>query len=204
LNTYEERVNDALIKWADQTRGRVRHLYSFEQLVKVLAAYTASPEASSDAGARVTKNAWATVFTTYFVDKSDRNLEFFVLKSLLEHGRWRALCDSAETAHAFVSIVTGYIEAHDMDWNIELGDAIRTAWAEALSEWIGPTESVEATTLRAIAAALFGELWCVLVYDSRLPDESLAGLIAEFRPEFLPGRMTSCIELQAAHLPELV
>lgn len=73
-----------------------------------------------------------------------------------------------------------------------------------MSDWIEPTRAIDKDAkIRAIAAALFGDAWCTLVYDVRSDLEPLAILVANRKPEFVSGRLTSSQEQLAHTLPDL-
>jgi hypothetical protein len=175
----------------------------FQSLVSALSCYAESIEAQDGKGEALTKRVWLTVFEMHCTSTEDPGREYDLLVGLFTNERYLTLFAKVGTAHAFVHLAVKYVETRSSRWSAAYREDIRLRLAMSLSEWIAPDWYIGTTSLRAIAVALFGEPWCSLVYDSRGPRESLAGLIEATRPEFLLGRVGSDVEHASAVLPDM-
>lgn len=152
------------------------------------------------AGVLLAKTVWPAVLEHLASRIDYTDLEYDLISTLLITQGWRHLFDGHDTASAFVVRATRYIElgAHS---NAMLAEAIGIRFIRAVSGWLEP--GTYNASLREIAAALFGEVWCALIYDARGEDDSLAALIEATNPEFIPGRLTSRYENYAVDLPDM-
>jgi hypothetical protein len=206
--SYERRVTRALTLWGLYLSIKGKGSDYFAKLMCALDDYNGSQEALNDCGERVTALVWLSVFTNYTQSSNDSismntSLEADLLKGLLKNRRWVKLFETAGTAHAFVYLAFSYIEKHAFPLIKPDGDEIREMLASEMSEWIGNGAPVEGNQLRDFAVALFGEPWCVVVYDGGPKNQSLAWLVANTKPEFLPGRLTSTPAESENPLPDL-
>jgi hypothetical protein len=200
MSNHRKCVDAALLAWMASTSSNSKS--RLECLIRELDAYKASSDAGADRGENFTKSVWLEVFNTYSTVEHGVRVQFYLLSGLLKNERWRTLFEQIDTAHAFVSLAIGYIENNASGIG-QQGYLVRSKFAAGLSEWLVPGEGVEGTSIREIAAALFGEPWCVLVYDASSPGTSLAALIGATRPEFLPDRLTAGAVQHASPLPDI-
>jgi hypothetical protein len=204
MSTCEQRVDDALLKWTEQVMFNAQSVNCFNLLVQEINAYNESAEALVDEGERITVRVWSEVCRMYFAKNGKNYIGQHLLDEMYKNRRWRRLFDSEKDAHAFVFTAALCIEQNSLSINKILGDSWRERWAATMPDWIEREDVNQTPQLRAIAAALFGEPWCVLVYDAAGEDASLARLVATTKPEFLPDRLTYGAVQHASPLPDLV
>jgi hypothetical protein len=203
ISPGEQRVHEALGLWVLDIPRPETSKKSFSRFIRIYDEYVLSPEAKEDSGERVKKLVWIAVFKKYWANCSGRSFDGDLLDELLKDDRWRLLFDSKDTAYAFVSMAIQYLEEHSQPWNNHKGAVMRDRLTSAMSEWMGDANVFQGAPLRDLAAALFGEPWCVFVLDSMAAGSSIAVLIGTTKPEFLPGRLKSALEQSARPLPDL-
>lgn len=215
MDAYVNSVWGALATWSVNLGKSGRGNGDIARLVSAMTAYTEAyaefystpPRVVDDRCEALTLQVWTQVLERHVEAKCKDYLDL-ALRSLLMRGRWRALPSKGGLAHALMALAVQYVEERtaveaELDGGLELlfRDAIKLKLTTAVSEWLPPKMDAHTATLRDVAAALFGEPWCVLVYDSREADASLHRLIWSARPEFLSGRLISDVELVETALP---
>lgn len=205
MESYEDRINQALALWLVSYAEHAKN--AFDSLVSLLESYAKSTEDSLDKREALTKNVWLKVFEQHCAGNSEGVREYDLLEGLFASKRYLVLFEKEETARAFVVATIRYVETNTFQPTYSFAtinrESIRLKLVDAVYKWLGPDEDWATATLRSMAIALFGEPWCVLVYDSCGDSASLADTIANTQPAFLPGRLMSTLDPPAEDLPEM-
>lgn len=167
-------------------------------------------EQTTDEDEKIILATWLRVFECYDqAADTALDVENRMLAALLRNNRWRVLFDNADRARRFTASVASYFWSRTPDagvTEISEGDIHYAMWVmlqEAMSDWIPPRPDGEVFTLRTLAIALFGMAWCTLVYDTKEASVTLAMLVEQTQPTFLPGRLSTFIDQEHAVLPDL-
>lgn len=186
---YGELVLTTLTAWESNRRAGYRGNGTLA-LVRALDKYNASPEATASGGDLLARDVWARLLDYFSNEHRYSRLEFHVLSGLLSGDGWQILFDAEDSARSLVVNAIAFAEAN-AGLKKENADSIGVKLSIAMAHWIRPAAERETASLRSVAAALFGEPWCVLIYDARGGNESLADVLKATQPEFLPGRVRS-------------
>jgi hypothetical protein len=154
-------------------------------LSTVINSFTASHELHNG-GALLVKSVWPVVFSKKGGALGLERVGISLILALLKKNAWRLMFDDYESAFNFS--VTALRCAESVTKRAE-GSAVLMYLGDAMQDWIAPGVTRLSITPRTIAAALFGEAWCVLMYDSSGPSETFADILEQTRPQFLPGRL---------------
>lgn len=207
---FEKQVDVLLSVWLKTKDGSV-----FDSLAALLGCSLTEedltpPYRRSEADEKVILSTWQTVFDALDPSTSDgwwTEVNLFV--AMLHSDKWKTFFDTPARALRFTLIAARYFWSLQPEKGIPQkgADAVRyAAWLllqSALSPWLPARSENEIFTLRCMASALFGEAWCVLIYDAREKGTSMATMIETTCPAFLPGRLTTGYAVTAAELPEL-
>jgi hypothetical protein len=207
--SYGERVEQALARW-ESRRSRA-----------ALVALTHLLDAPSEAGADEAleprtaddalfiENTWLTIIDMHErQDGLGLTVERLIVLHMFASNQWRHTLKSENHAYQFLSMLTDYLWLGGNEGgtvvpvigeeHVRLGEKVH----RALVDWLPADSTPETLTQRCIAEVFFGVAWCDLVYESRPAHTSLACLIRETRPPFIPGRLTASVETLAL-LPDL-
>lgn len=203
MGSYEKRVCEALTEWLEHLQLKRSDNSCFARLAFAVKTYSSSAEASEDGGEGLSRSVWLEVFERRVPSRCSPFIDYGLLVGLLETGGWRTLFETAETARAFVLLAIGYIESHRVGSHTWRATTIQFHLAMVTEAWLDQGIEQGVSTLRDIAAALFGEPWCMLIYDDRVNNELLSDMLAATEPDFLPGRLTVEARPAALKLPDL-
>lgn len=208
----DNKVLQALTAWTESLSLPDRDVDDVWKIASAIDAYRAFCTEPAICE-KLTQHVWIKVLEQYVAGNCEPGLRYYLSLVLLTRDRWREIPERDGLACVFMAMAIGVIE--DQAKNAKHGSTAGVAivsqlrqqlLAGGVSEWLPPGSDPTVTPLRDIAAALFGEHWCILVYDSaRGQDVSFAELLAANRPAFLPGRLTSALgPVLACGLPDLV
>jgi hypothetical protein len=189
MGTETDRLSEAIAVWEVSRRGLGRSKSDFT-LFKAISSGSLSSADSTAGSERIEK-------------PNPDNLAYKLITGLFTKGGWQTFFDSHDTAMDFVVTVIGYIETTVGPIEV-YGEATAIRFGRALSKWLPPRLEVRPHSVRLIASALFGEPWCAMVYDPCADSAFLAAVISATQPDFLPGRLTSCVAAEAQQLPDLM
>jgi hypothetical protein len=201
MDIYEEPLLEALAKWRKVLKNGLYTRGDFAPLIDAIDVYCETPGSNEARRERLLKRVWIDMFEQYRGDNNAGYIPYRMVHALLTKDRWRALFKNAESAHKLVASAAGFIEGNDTGLSRMRGNSIAVKFAAAVSGWLAPGAKIGHDTLRGTASALFGEPWCVLVYDARGAGETLSGLVAATRPEFLAGRLALTTVTPIVQLP---
>jgi hypothetical protein len=204
VNLYEQDVVQRLDELVSNISEPDLGPNSFAALLLALESYSQSPGVTSEQGESMTTEVLLAVFDRHCATWIRSNLDYELLEQLFTNDRWHALMETVETAHSFICMVTSYIETRQDFFTKLYGDNMLARFAKAISGWLAPESNLERPALRDFAVALFGEPWCVLMYDSRSPNILLAHVISATRPAFLPGRLRAGSVQETMQLPDIM
>jgi hypothetical protein len=132
-----------------------------------------------------------------------------ILAGLLQNGRWSTAIEDEHTAHALAMLISSYASRGSLrPWGMpkehnSLGTIVQAKLGPMLRQWLGKDVSFTAMTPRQFAEVLFGEPWCLLVYDHFADTLKLHDIIARERPAFLAERLALTATQIAVNLPEI-
>lgn len=194
-------VSTALATWVQRCNEPSRH--RDVGLSSAINEYSLTLEAREDGGALLANIVWPAVCGGSNADRAGTALTYEVVSGLLNTNGWRMLFETQDLARAFVIKVLSDIDATRFS-NMLQSCTLEMLFTQEISGWLMPEANQKKTSMRNVLAALFGEPWCELIYDSRADSDSLAGLIKSTMPDFLPGLLIAEPgQMFAQALPEL-
>jgi hypothetical protein len=159
----------------------------------------------------IVRDAWIAVFEDHSNESTtfSENTVVQLLVGLLHKNRWKALMEREDTAYKFVAMMAHYFRDYrsaEQVYAERIGPVQSILWSKlqhSWAEWIPPLLDDQTFTLREFSKALFGEAWCMFMYDDNVAIFTLAEAITRERPQFLPGRIRGGGQHAAQVLPEL-
>lgn len=202
--SYEERINQALTAFLHS--GTYEDMKYLEPFIR-RSSFDLGPQTPADE--LIAEAACITLLRRHDSTASaSAYVERCVLTGLLANDRWKTLLSVETDAYNFGIMLIRYLRREDIRKIMAPYDQVahrvfRFNVHAAMAPWLPSCIELGDFSLRDLASAFFGEAWCTLVYDERRNNTPLAGLIADAKPEFLPGRLTYEKSQDVHPLPEL-
>jgi hypothetical protein len=195
--SYERRVTAALDSWSSGscTRNILEYLASLLDCPHMGSTMKAMViPSSSPATEAFVLCTWMSVLGGYEGSASKSfALERHLVAGFLQNNRWQLLIATESGARRWATLVARYL-AHMPGSRTVLSDAdiamdrlVMDALHSVLGSWC--QEYPYIATQHDLATALFGVVWCEMVFDCRAPSSDLATLIEITEPAFVPGRL---------------
>lgn len=211
--TCEVLVTTALNEWLGCNYSVIPAGWAPGQSSKLTdAVFTAlSPLLSKSEHAELVMRTCVTMIERY--DHGSVNawcVENRIMGIVLNTDTWRTYLGSPESGRALACVVLRYLvrggsrRSDRPVCSVEAAGELAAPLQRMLGAWLTPLQVNAKTTKRDFVAAIFGEAWCALVIDNHDEDISLARLIEQTAPSFLPGRLTAGADAPLPMLPEMV
>jgi hypothetical protein len=200
MDIKRERVLETFAAWESGSSQKQRNTSS-QALAEAITDYRYWAQSREDGGALLANVLWPKVLKYHGKGRLGRQLKYAVLQGMLDMDGWRILFERSDTARAFVLSAIRYIET-SAGPDQSNADALIIAIERTMPAW-SSNEGLSRACMRPLAAALFGEPWCVMVFDESAVMDKLSTLIMTTQPEFLPGLITSKLEHAVLELPQM-
>jgi hypothetical protein len=202
MSFYAGNIEGALSAWIGNIALPESNRSCFDRLSRFLDQYSRSDEGTPEDRENLTKRVLLEVFEKHYAVDGDRNVEHAILLELFVDNRWKVLFEKPETARAFVFIATRFVETNMRSIPNYAVTVLRRFCRAMSGRNDGGVQDAD-ITLRSIAASLFGEPWCAVIYDTRNSGESLSDLIKSTAPEFVNGVLSADNGRQDVTLPDM-
>lgn len=211
---FEDNVALALGRWlgGDKTKRQICVLARLLGSASIVGARTPTALIQEDkASEDLASRTWLEVLRSYApTDNNAFEVERHIVAGLLQNDRWRLLLTTEQAARAWACLVSRFF-AHGA--SARRGDDVATISMyrdvagdlyPALTDWLG-ADYLDGGCYedRTFASVLFGDAWCVLVFDARPQHMTLAELVESTLPTFVPGVLPIDTEQAYCALPAL-
>lgn len=181
---YEDRVVEALSKWVDDLMLQDGNCDPNE-LLEALNSGACDPGLQEALDLKV----WGTVLAQHMSGYNVSAIEGTMAYALLRNNMWQQLPEGHD--REFIAIALAQSASGKL------------LFTRAMARQILPNLTSARAGTRDLAAALFGEPWCSLFYDSRGSGQSLYELIKATSPDLLPLWRKQGHEAVVIDLPDI-
>jgi hypothetical protein len=201
-NAHDDILNEALAEW----KANEPTAEAFFELSVMLSPVLEIATPAGQIREKIVSAAWLDLLGTCGSSsmvgaRGDRD----ILGGLLRNDRWQQCLFHEDLAYAFVALVANFAQYYASPGTVVAYKDInvRDDLQVMLPQWFGATYSARPHRPRDYAQALFGEVWCELVFDATAKNVELSDLILATRPAFLPVRLPRPFNCAVAQLPTL-